>query len=277
MKKLLRIGNILVLSLILVFSVGCSSQSKVENGLIYNKIITDEISFIEMERGIYKKTIKNKAELEKLVNELQEIESINNPDTNPENIDDIDVFRINIINKDDESRISISIIEEFAFYQGKWQPIGESSYNNISRFYYSSNSIEKEDELLMSTKMDRLTREKLSLTKALEGIWLSEKGLEIKFIDNKLYQGNGFEYSFRYDIEEALEDTLKISIYGTDGMFVNEKNLANMDIIFDQTKSHMKMKKTMAGGMIYYDKLIYVNGEGDKLGNFDNLFFLEDS
>lgn len=211
-----------------------------------------------------------------MASELQEIELANNPVKSPENIDDKDIFRINMIKKEENSRESITIIDGFAFYEGEWQPIKESSYNNISTLYYCFDSLEKEDELLRNVKIDRLARKELSLTKALEGRWLSEKGLEIKFIDNKLYQGNDFEYSFKYDIDESLEDSLKISIYAMGGIFTNGKNLANMDISFDETKSHIKIKKKMAGGMIYYDKLIHVDEKDNKLGNFDSLFFFKE-
>jgi len=272
MKKILFIGELLI---ILAMLLGCSNKEDVDTSLIKNKLIIDRIFHIEIQMDIFKKIITNDKELNLLISYIEGIQILDSSLENIKSIEEDDIFRLNIYNKTGNIIESMSIAEEITYLNNKWYPTGIQTYDKIRTFYKNSDHEEQENEILLEINQRRISRRDKLIIKALQGIWLSENDSTIKFDKNNFKQGNQYEYVFRYDIDKIYDNNLDISIYGIKGLFVKGEKLSNYYIKMDPTKTHMIMKTIMAGGMTYYDRLVYVDQDNLRLGTFDSYFFYE--
>ncbi|MDY0236551.1 MAG: hypothetical protein RBR71_11000 [Gudongella sp.] len=272
MKKIFFIGEMV---LMLILLLGCSVQDDDNYRLINEDLVDAPISQIEIETGVYKKIITNQDDLAFISNFLNDIQISDNNLKSIEEIKENNIIRFRIYNSEDNLITSISISKDIAFYENKWHSIDTQTYDRVISFYENSNYEELRDSLLLNTKQRSLNRKEKTMSEALMGTWLSEDDTELKFDKDYLYQGGQYEHKFNYNIDKSSDNDLEITVYGIKGVFIKGSELSKLELKMDETKTCMIMKKTMAGGMTYHSKLIYVDEDSIRLGAFDTYFFYE--
>lgn len=272
MKKTLVVGELI---LVLILLLGCSGQIEDDYRLINGELEYAQISGFEIGIDVYKKNVTNQDDLEIILSLINDIQIPNDSFEEPENIEDYDIIRLKASDKEGNSITSISISKDTAFYKDKWEAIDKETYDRVISFYENADYEELKDPLLLESKQRRIDRKEKSIGEAFKGTWIDEAGSLIKFDENYLYQGSQYEYIFDYKIDKIDDNMLDISIYGVEGIFVKERELSNINIKMDETKTCMVMEKTMAGGATYIDKFVYVDGDDITLGSFDEYFFYE--
>lgn len=268
-KKLLIV---LAIAWIMALS-GCSKEEDIDYTLIKDNININQISLVEIEKDIYIKNTTDIKEIDELISFIGSIEYLKG---DFENISDSeDIIRIKLYDQKDALSKSLSISEEAAYYNKKWYPIDKQIYVRILSIYNSLKAEEIEDENLMDTKQRQSVRNSKSVLEALQGTWLGEDKSTLKFDSIYLTQGDKFE--FNYTIEDINDNYIDIRAYGNKGILTKGEELFSLNIIMDYENTRMLVKKTMFGGLIYYERYIYVDNGGTKVGTFDSHFFIRHS
>jgi|LGOV01.1.fsa_nt_gb hypothetical protein len=115
-------------------------------------------------------------------------------------------------------------------------------------------------------------RSQLLIEEVLNGLWIDENETVIKFEDTYFIQGKNLEHIFRYEIKETEENELYLTLYGVEGFMVKDRNLFNLHVILDKTRTQMIMKKDIGGSLFVYH-MVYLGTDGVKSSYFDTPFF----
>lgn len=237
---------ILVVFLIMILS-GCSKEEEIDYTLVKDNISSSQISMIEMEKDIYINCTENHEEIDELTDFIASIKYLKG---DFENINDSeDMIRIKIYNQKNSLSKSLSISEEAAYYDKKWYPIDKQIYDRILSLYNDLEE-EMEDEGLIDVKQIQNVRKGKSVLEALQGTWISE---------------------------DTGDDYIDIRAYGSQDILLGGKELFRLSIMLDDENTHMLVRKTMTGGITYYDKYIFIDDDGLILGEFDSPFFFNNS
>lgn len=271
-----RIFLIIYFLIIYTFLSGCSSIID-DNNLINNKLLTDQISHIEIKVDDHKKVVTDLDEINLIISFIENIQSLNDSMEDIQCAGEDNIARIAIYDKADSVAESISIFEEAVYYNKKWHSSDKQTYGKVKTLYKEIESEELVDEIQLNIKQRRSSRKEKPLAEALNGIWVNENESRIKFVNNHLKQGQQYKYVFKYVVDKAYDDALEVSIYGINGFFIEGKKLSNNYIIMNSTKTQMVMKTQMVGDITYYDKYIYIDEDGLRLGSFDSFFFFENA
>lgn len=115
-------------------------------------------------------------------------------------------------------------------------------------------------------------RRTLSVEDALQGMWIEEDGTIVRFTDEYFMQGEELEHVFSYKITEETENELHMTLYGVEGFMVKGRNLFNINVVMDETRTQMIVRKYI-GGMSYVYHMVSLDADGVKLSDFDTSFF----
>ena len=117
-----------------------------------------------------------------------------------------------------------------------------------------------------------MERSQLSVEEALNGLWIEENETVIRFNEPYFMQGEDLKHVFRYEIKETEENELYLTLYGVEGFMVKDRNLFNLHVIIDKSRTQMIMQKTIGGSLFVYH-MVYLDTDGVKLSYFDTPFF----
>ena len=275
MQKVHKPVMLVFLMLFIIIVTGCSKTEEKNNNLIVSSISAEDIAEIVVEYGDYYQILTDMENTQAIIHLIQDIKVEDYEIVQKGSIGYDDIIRVRIIDNNGVVSLSLSMTKKAAFYNGEWHTIDEASYERILTYINKNKSEEVLNDDKLRIQIIQENRSNMGIIDALVGVWMRRDGSKLKFTENILYQGNNFEYEFEYRISDISEDTIQLSVYGMEGILLKDKKLSNMTLRFDPTKSHMITNKNMVGGMTYKDKLILVDEEF-QIGNFDDLFFLED-
>jgi hypothetical protein len=128
------------------------------------------------------------------------------------------------------------------------------------------------DELVLHERIEK--RRHLSVDEALKGMWIEENGTIIRFTDEHFMQGEELEHVFSYEMKEKMENEMHMSLYGVEGFMVKDRNMFELNVVMDETRSQMILQKDI-GGKVYVYHLVYLDVDGVKLSSFGTQFFSE--
>lgn len=269
MKKTLLILIILFTSLLLT---SCTEEEVDNNHLIKDPITTWEISQIDIEVGDFKKSFIDDNNIRLVADYLNRIQILD--EAQPINQDE-DSIRIKIYDSNRDIMEGITIGRGLVNYNKTWYPIDPNIYDDITEFYQALDSEAVENQLVIDIKGRQANRAELPLEESIKGSWVSIDGSIIKFEGDILTQGDQTKNNFGYSIDSINNNQMEITVFGLEGIFLGARDLSTLEIMLDPTNSLMKMRRTMIGGRVSDDKLIYVDNDGLELGFFDSYFFFE--
>jgi hypothetical protein len=125
------------------------------------------------------------------------------------------------------------------------------------------------DEREISKQID--IRSQMPIEDALQGMWIEENGTIVRFTDEHFMQGEELEHIFRFEMIEKTENELQMSLFGVEGFMIRDRNLFELNVVMDETRTQMIMRKDIGGSeYVYY--MVYLDAEGIELSPFDTLF-----
>lgn len=265
-----RFFIIIVVIWILILS-GCSKEEEVDYTLIKDNITASQISRVEIEKDVFVRDIVDTRDIDDLISLITSIKYLKG---NIESISDSEgIIRIKLYNQKDTLTKSLSILEEASYYNKKWYPTDKDIYDRIDYLYNNIEAQDIEDKNLIDINQRRRIRKSKSILEALQGTWISEDDSLLRFEDSYLKQGKDSDFIFKYIIEDTGDDYIDIRAYGSQDILLEGKELFRLNIMLDDENAHMLVRKTMTGGITYYDKYIFIEDDGLRLGEFDSPFF----
>ena len=142
----------------------------------------------------------------------------------------------------------------------------KSELKTESDIYQESEDIDKLD---IGKRIEE--RSQLSIEDALQGMWIEENGTIVRFTDEYFMQGEKLEHAFRFEMKEKTENELQMSLFGVEGFMIRDRNLFELNVVMDETRTQMIMRKDIGGSeYVYY--MVYLDAEGIELSPFDTLF-----
>ncbi|MDW7669261.1 MAG: hypothetical protein SCJ93_10585 [Bacillota bacterium] len=259
---------ILVIVMAIILLLGCSNNRS-ENNNIVDGSMEESIISIEIINNVRKKTFTSKDDLSEI---FEIINNINIIEQDFVSFEDKDILKVNLYNKNNEKIKSISLVYNMVFIDNIWSYDSYDAYSKMIKLYEESNSIEIEVDDLVNINFIKKQRQEKTLKDALKGTWVDQNNSIIKFDGEFLYQGENNEHKFKYVINKDSSKTATLVFYGTEGFFIDDKELFEYEIVLDNSNSYIKLNKSI-GNQVYQYKLIYVDN-GLLLGSLNSSFFI---
>lgn len=261
---------ILFICIIVLFTVGCSIQNG-EQSLIKNSYFEDVDKIIIYKGSAYKQ-VQDLKSFKKVLKDIEgkkvNIENLSRDETE-------DRYKIIFTYESSDQERKISFKGNNMLYDDNWYSIDK----NIDEIYNKIDFEEKIDSNLQKSKVKREARKNFKMKDSLLGNWIYDDETYIEFTKKHIiYKTKQKDRKFNYKINRIDDNKIFITAY-KDILFSNDKDIFKIEILIDDTKNNIILKKKMLKSeMGYKNNLIYIDYIDDQkveLGSFDDLFFVE--
>ncbi|NBI06325.1 hypothetical protein D3Z33_05555 [Senegalia massiliensis] len=261
---------ILFICIITSFTIGCSIQNE-EQSLIKSTYFEDVDKIIIYKGSAYKQ-VQDLKSFKKVLKDIEgkkvNIENLSRDETE-------DRYKIIFTYESSDQERKISFKGNNMLYDDNWYSIDK----NIDEIYNKIDFEEKIDSNLQKSKVKREARKNFKMKDSLLGNWIYDDETYIEFTKKHIiYKTKQKDRKFNYKINRIDDNKIFITAY-RDILFSNDKDIFKIEILIDDTKNNIILKKKMLKSeMGYKNNLIYIDYIDDKkveLGSFDDLFFVE--